>query len=102
MSSRTASGARVFGAPFAPAFGANGVSARVAVRDLAFWRRVETLQGHNNLAHLLQSTNRLAEDEPLMRRALEIFTESLDSDHPSTRTVRHNYDLPLQAIKAGE
>ena len=41
----------------------------------------------NNLAALLQATNRLAEAEPLLRRALAIFETSLGSDHPSTRIV---------------
>jgi tetratricopeptide (TPR) repeat protein len=36
----------------------------------------------NNLAQLLQDTNRLAEAEPLMRRALEIDEKSYGSDHP--------------------
>ena len=33
----------------------------------------------NNLAQLLQATNRLAEAEPLMQRALVIFVTSLGS-----------------------
>ena len=36
----------------------------------------------NNLAGLLQATNRLAEAEPLMRRALAIDEASLGNDHP--------------------
>ena len=35
-----------------------------------------------NLAQLLQATNRLAEAEPLMRRALRIDGASFDEDHP--------------------
>ncbi|MEO8416089.1 MAG: DUF5615 family PIN-like protein [Ginsengibacter sp.] len=38
----------------------------------------------DNLAQLLQSTNRLQEAEPLMRRSLVIFIESLGIDHPNT------------------
>jgi len=36
----------------------------------------------NNLALLLQATNRLAEAEPLIRRALMIWEKSLGPDHP--------------------
>ena len=41
------------------------------------WRR-----DLNNLAQLLQDTNRLAEAEPLMRRALAIDEKSYGADHP--------------------
>ncbi len=51
----------------------------------------------NNLAQLLQKTNRLAEAEPLMRRALTIFEISLGPDHPSTQTVARNYALLREA-----
>ncbi len=44
----------------------------------------------NNLALLLQATNRLAEAEPLMRRAVEIWTASLGPDHPNTQTGIEN------------
>ena len=44
----------------------------------------------NNLAQLLQATNRLAEAEPLMRRALAILIESLGAEHPHSCTVRDN------------
>ena len=37
----------------------------------------------NNLALLLQATNRLGEAEPLMRRALQIAEKSYGPDHPS-------------------
>ena len=37
----------------------------------------------NNLAQLLQATNRLAEAEPLMRRALAIDEKSFGPDHPN-------------------
>jgi hypothetical protein len=39
---------------------------------------------------LLRTTNRLVEAEPLMRRAANIYKQSLVADHPSTRTVREN------------
>jgi hypothetical protein len=54
----------------------------------------------NNLAQLLQATNRLAEAEPLMRRALEIFEVSLGADHPNTRTAAENLAL-LIAERSG-
>ena len=37
----------------------------------------------NNLAQLLQATNRLAEAEPLMRRALAIDEKSFGTEHPN-------------------
>jgi Tetratricopeptide repeat len=43
----------------------------------------------NNLAHLLQAANRLAEAEPLMRRAFTIFEASLGSNHPNTIIARN-------------
>ena len=55
----------------------------------------------NNLAQLLQDTNRLSEAEPLMRRALVIFDSSLGPEHPSTRTVRGNL-AALEAEMPGE
>ena len=39
---------------------------------------------------LCDGLHRLDEAKPLMRRALEIFENSLGSDHPSTATVRKN------------
>ncbi len=36
----------------------------------------------NNLAQLLKATNRLAEAEPLMRRALAIVEQSYGGEHP--------------------
>ena len=38
--------------------------------------------GLNNLAQLLQATNRLGEAEPLMRRALAIDEQTYGSEHP--------------------
>jgi Tetratricopeptide repeat len=49
-----------------------------------------------NLASLLKDTNRLAEAEPLYRRALAIFETSLRPDHPNTVIVREN----LAALEA--
>jgi hypothetical protein len=51
----------------------------------------------NNLAGLLQATNRLAEAEPLSGRAARIFLASLGMDHPNTQVVKGNYLKILQA-----
>ncbi len=45
----------------------------------------ETAVALNNLAQLLQATNRLAEAEPLMRRALAIDDASYGAEHPERR-----------------
>ncbi len=45
----------------------------------------------NNLARLLQATNRLSEVEPLLRRALAIFLISLGREYPNALTVQENY-----------
>lgn len=52
----------------------------------------------NNLAQLLQATNRLSEAEPLMRRALTIFATSLGTEHPNTSVVADNYRRLLGAM----
>jgi hypothetical protein len=51
---------------------------------------------------LLQDTNRLAEAEPLMRRAFTIFIRSLGVDHPSTVTVQVNLTALLVAMGRSE
>ena len=51
----------------------------------------------NNLAGLLQATNRLAEAEPLMRRALEIDQASHGKNHPGVAIDLNNLALLLQA-----
>ena len=51
----------------------------------------------NNLALLLQDTNRLGEAEPLMRRALAIDEASLGSDHPDVARDLNNLAALLQA-----
>ncbi|MDJ0838412.1 MAG: tetratricopeptide repeat protein [Acidobacteriota bacterium] len=53
----------------------------------------------NNLAQLLKATNRLAEAEPLIRRALAIFEASLGKTHPNTIGVRRNLEILLQEMK---
>ena len=56
----------------------------------------------NNLARLLQDTNRLAEAEPLMRRARDIFRASLGDEHPNTLAAARNYDLLLAEMTPGD
>ena len=51
----------------------------------------------NNLAALLQATNRLAEAEPLMRRALAIDEANLGADHPNVAIRLNNLAQLLQA-----
>ena len=51
----------------------------------------------NNLAALLQATNRLAEAEPLMKRALSIDEASYGKDHPNVATALNNLAALLQA-----
>jgi tetratricopeptide (TPR) repeat protein len=51
----------------------------------------------NNLAQLLQATNRLAEAEPLIRRALAIDEASLGKDHPNVAIRLNNLAQLLQA-----
>jgi hypothetical protein len=51
----------------------------------------------NNLAQLLQATNRLAEAEPLMRRSLAIGEASLGPDHPDAAIRLNNLGQLLQA-----
>ncbi len=56
----------------------------------------------NNLARLLQDTNRLAEAEPLSGRAAQIFLSSFGMDHPNTLKVKGNYLKILQALSLPE
>ena len=51
----------------------------------------------NNLATLLQATNRLAEAAPLMRRALDIDEASFGPNHPEVATDLNNLAQLLQA-----
>jgi hypothetical protein len=50
----------------------------------------------NNLAQLLQDTNRMGEAEPLMRRALEIDERSLGPQHPNIAIRINNLARLLQ------
>jgi tetratricopeptide (TPR) repeat protein len=56
----------------------------------------EVATGLNNLAALLQATNRLGEAEPLMRRALCISQASFGPDHPNAATALSNLAVLLQ------
>ena len=51
----------------------------------------------NNLAQLLKATHRLAEAEPLMRRALAIDEASYGAEHPSVAIRLNNLALLLKA-----
>jgi tetratricopeptide (TPR) repeat protein len=51
----------------------------------------------NNLARLLQDTNRPAEAEPLYRRALAINENSYGRDHPDVAANLHNLAFLLRA-----
>jgi tetratricopeptide (TPR) repeat protein len=51
----------------------------------------------NNLAQLLQDTNRLAEAEPLMRRALAIDEASYGAEHPDVAIDLNNLAQLLKA-----
>jgi tetratricopeptide (TPR) repeat protein len=50
----------------------------------------------NNLALVLNDANRLAETEPLIRRALAIWEKSLGPDHPQVATGLNNLAQLLQ------
>jgi len=59
----------------------------------------------NNLARLLQATNRLTEAEPLLRRAVEIFVRFVAAtghEHPHLRAVIENYTALLQEMGYNE
>ena len=87
--------------------------------DLARWEECEEQQHHalaeamaiadarlvaaasNNLAQLLQHTNRLEEAEPLMRRALDIFDSfgrQTGHEHPYFQSAKANYQALQRAI----
>ena len=51
----------------------------------------------NNLASLFRDTNRLAEAEPLMRRALAIDEASSGPDHPDVAIRLNNLAQVLKA-----
>jgi len=55
-----------------------------------------TATGLNNVGHFLRVTNRLAEAEPLMRRALGINEASYGPEHPNVATSLNNLAHLLQ------
>ncbi len=75
----------------APARPSRCTAARLQSTRRASGRSIRNVAIHlNNLALLLQATNRLAEAEPLYRRALAIVEKSLGPDHPTSVKVRQN------------
>jgi hypothetical protein len=80
-------------------FGFDGVTINAGAGDSVHLRGL-TIEGRSdhpdmairltNLGQFLKATNRLAEAEPLMRRALAIAEVSYGPDHPNTRTFRAN------------
>ena len=52
----------------------------------------------NNLAQLLQVTNRLAEAEPLMRRVIATVEKSFGPDHPNVAISNNNLAGLLQGM----
>ena len=62
-----------------------------------FIRALFCIAANNNLAALLQDTNRLSEAEPLMRRALAIDEASFGSQHPNVARDLNNLARLLQA-----
>ena len=68
------------------------------IGELSFGHDQPRVATHaNNLATLLQATNRLAEAEPLMRRVLHIDEISFGHDHPRVATDRNTLAALLQA-----
>jgi len=78
-----------------------------AIEPLLYWavqfaeirlgsEHTKTATALNNLAQLLQATNRLAEAEPLMRRALAIDEQSLGLKHPNVARDLNNLALLLK------
>lgn len=51
----------------------------------------------SNIAVLLETTNRLAESEPLIRRALAIDEQSYGAEHPAVARDLHNLAALLNA-----
>ena len=69
----------------------------LAIDEASFGAEHPNVASHlNNLAQLLQDTNRLAEAEPLMRRALAIDEASFGAEHPNVATRLNNLAELLQ------
>ena len=96
-----------------------GLRLRIAkvLMDLARWKECEEQQRHalaeatelanatlvaraNELAQLLQRTNRLGEAEPLMRRALEIDVVAFGEQHQTVAVRLNNLAQLLQEEEA--
>jgi tetratricopeptide (TPR) repeat protein len=70
----------------------------LAINEFSFGAEHPTVASClNNLAGLLQATNRLAEAEPLMRRALAINEVSFGAEHPDIAVNLHNLAQLLKA-----
>jgi tetratricopeptide (TPR) repeat protein len=73
------------------------VRRELAIFEISFGTEHPTVAtALNNLAQLLQDTNRLAEAEPLMRRALAVDEKSLGAEHPDVARDLHCLALLLQ------
>src|SRR5258707_1317282 len=67
------------------------------------WSKATPGTSLNNLAGLLRATNRLAEAEPLMRRALAIDEANYGPDHPRVAIRLNNLaDLLRVTIRLAE
>ncbi len=53
----------------------------------------------NNLAELYKAQGQYDKAQPLYERSLGILEKVLGKDHPSTKTVRENYEILLEEIK---
>jgi hypothetical protein len=63
----------------------------LSIREAAYGPdHPEVALGLNNLAAILQATNRLAEAEPLIRRALAIDEKSFGPNHPNVARDLNN------------
>ncbi len=52
----------------------------------------------NNLGELYRAQGKYADAEPLCQRALTIFEEVLGPEHPTSQTVRKNYEDLLKKM----
>ena len=90
-----------------PVGGRAALSPRLAIDERSYGpEHPDVASDLNNLAGLLQATNRLAEAEPLMARAVRIlsrFQRSTGHEHPHLRVVMSsNYRQLLAALKLAE
>jgi tetratricopeptide (TPR) repeat protein len=54
----------------------------------------------NNLGELYRAQGKYADAELLFQRALNILDEVLGSEHPTTQTVRRNYENLLKKMES--